>query len=564
MSNSWLCGVQGTLLMYLVLVLLCLSFFLITNLHVLTVYRSSLVQNRLTSLIVLSFFLPLALVLPVVIRKQIENPGFGSICFVSSTVASPYFFYPLSIVVCLAMALHIGTVFFMIRASLKANNASSTGDSTSYNPNDSQGGGQAMSRKQLRLQKARDISLLLKQQWRPGLFAFCLLVIDMIYWLFYFVEAKKLSSVSPTTPWFIKWLECLTQQAVASLQTGVLSLTPTAAQFKEAGDIAQRACAPVASPFVPSFSWAALADAAPGLFGPIILIIFGSKLELWQDLRNRIMGGSEDTVFIMGDITKDSKDQQQQIRQDKRRQEQQEQLPQYQNDDKHDDGFYSDDMNMADNVYSSRDVLTHAPEAALRFGTNARYGGRSAMSPQPTSPTSPSSPRGAGGAQRKVSITIRDNREPVYYRNPGQEESGVYQGQQDFQYRHDVQQQRAQLVTEGSEPWPAWPSSSPTQSSSQQPSLTIMTNYGGGANGGPIPGSAGGRIMSPVTDGFYNVDDLSTTQSYQHGQQQQQQQQQQHYQQRGMQQVSPVPSSSGGRAFSPQPPVVPQKSRRRG
>lgn len=101
--------------MYMVLTMLCLGFLLIANLHVLTVFRSYVVQNHLTKLMVLSFFLPLSLVLPVAIRKQVENPGFGSICFVSSQVASPYFFYPLSVVVCLATLLHLGTIAFMIK-----------------------------------------------------------------------------------------------------------------------------------------------------------------------------------------------------------------------------------------------------------------------------------------------------------------------------------------------------------------------------------------------------------------------------------------------------------------
>lgn len=101
--------------MYMVLTMLCLGFLLIANLHVLTVFRSYVVQNHLTKFMVLSFILPLSLVLPVAIRKQVENPGFGSICFVSSQVASPYFFYPLSVVVCLATLLHLGTITFMIK-----------------------------------------------------------------------------------------------------------------------------------------------------------------------------------------------------------------------------------------------------------------------------------------------------------------------------------------------------------------------------------------------------------------------------------------------------------------
>lgn len=110
---------SGALLQYIVLVMLCLGFLLIANLHLLTVYRSSLIQGSLSKLMVASFILPLALVIPVIVKKQIMNPGFGSICFVGPDVASALFFYPLSIIVCVATLLHLGTIGFMIKVRLK-------------------------------------------------------------------------------------------------------------------------------------------------------------------------------------------------------------------------------------------------------------------------------------------------------------------------------------------------------------------------------------------------------------------------------------------------------------
>ncbi|KAG0343031.1 hypothetical protein BG000_010168 [Podila horticola] len=239
MTNSWFCGVQGIALQYIVLVMCCLAVLLIANLHLLTVYRSSMIQNSMSRLMIVSFFLPLALVVPVAVRKQIENPGFGSICFVSAKVASAFFFYPLAIVVSLAALMHLGTIAYMIRTKLKANVSTTVSDSTSFSQTDSRGN--PISRKQGRLQTARDISLMLKQQWRPGLFALCLVIIDMIYWLFYFIEAKKLLSVGPTTDWFIQWMTCLGHQAVLSMQSGLLSATSGPAELKTAGDNAQRA-----------------------------------------------------------------------------------------------------------------------------------------------------------------------------------------------------------------------------------------------------------------------------------------------------------------------------------
>ncbi|KAG0259189.1 hypothetical protein BGZ95_004748 [Linnemannia exigua] len=279
MTNSWFCGVQGALLMYIVLVMLCLGFLLIANLHLLTVYRSSLIQTSLSKLMGVSFILPLALVLPVVVKKQIMNPGFGSICF----------------------------------TAVQANSMSSVGNSHSRSYGNSSAGNNTanMTPRQRRLQTARDISQLLKQQWRPGLFALWLLIIDMIYWLFYFIEAKKLLSVGPNTLWFQQWAGCLAEQAVASVKAGRLSMTnPTPEQLLAAGEAAQKTCAAIAAPFVPNFAWAALSDMMPALFGIVILIIFGSKMELWHDLRERLFGRryADGGKIMMGDISKDSRD----------------------------------------------------------------------------------------------------------------------------------------------------------------------------------------------------------------------------------------------------------------
>lgn len=67
---------------------------------------------------VVTFVLPLGLVIPIVVKNHVMNPGFGSICFVGPDMASTYFFLPLSIVVCAATLLHLGTIAFMIKVYL--------------------------------------------------------------------------------------------------------------------------------------------------------------------------------------------------------------------------------------------------------------------------------------------------------------------------------------------------------------------------------------------------------------------------------------------------------------
>ncbi|KAF8929407.1 hypothetical protein BGZ47_001066 [Haplosporangium gracile] len=309
MMNSWYCGLSGTLLPYLSLIILSLGSLLITNLHLLTVYRSSFIQDSLSRWMVATFVLPLGLIIPIVVKNHVMNPGFGSICFIGPDMASAYFFLPLSIVICVATVLHLGTIAFMIKAAIVANSSSLTDNSHSQSSNGSNNN-TMMTPRQRRRQTARDITHLLKQQWRPGLLAFWLILIDAVYSLFYFIEAKKLLTVSPNSTWFQQWVACLTNQVIESAKAGRLSLTnPTMDQFLAAGEYAQKACAPVAAPFVPSFVWAAVTDLLPSLFGIAILIIFGSKVELWRDLRERLFGKRypDNGKIMMGDMPKDGR-----------------------------------------------------------------------------------------------------------------------------------------------------------------------------------------------------------------------------------------------------------------
>ncbi|KAG0052540.1 hypothetical protein BGZ83_002471 [Gryganskiella cystojenkinii] len=313
---------------------------MLSNLHFLSVYRSSLIHNSMSMLMVFSFILPLSLVVPVAVRKQIENPGFGSICFVSSDAASAFFFYPLSVVVCLATLLHLGTIAFMIRTSLQANK-----NSASHSVSAVSDGNNPSAAPRKRLQTARDISLLLKQQWRPGLFA-------------------KLLDVKPTTQWFADWIACLGQQAKISFQSGLLSATSTPDQIKTAGETAQRICASVAEQNVPNFAWAALTDLLPAMFGIMILIIFGSRLELWQDLRKKLFGsrgssrvaggtggnsGSGGSKIMMQDVHSREPKKMERPRRD------------YSTTYRVEDGLHDEDLQQDDNPYGSRTNLALSP-----------------------------------------------------------------------------------------------------------------------------------------------------------------------------------------------------------
>src|SRR5690606_35931232 len=104
------------------------------------------------------------------------------------------------------------------------------------------------------LRSAKDISLVLKQQWRPGLFALGLVIMFFIYWLFYFLEVTKLRNISGETEWFQNWFACLINQAAQIQKSGSIEVEDIM------GHTAQRTCSSISLPHVPTFGWIILSE----------------------------------------------------------------------------------------------------------------------------------------------------------------------------------------------------------------------------------------------------------------------------------------------------------------
>lgn len=403
------------------------------------------------------------------------------------------------------------------------------------------------------------MSLFLKQQWRPGVFALWILVIEMIYWLFYFLEAKKLEQVDLNKPWFQDWMVCLYSQLKLS---GLLqySTAPTPDELQAAGDAAQSACASIVSGHVPSFIWAAFADMLPATVGIMILVIFGSKLELWQDMRTLFLGAPQTTMeFGMTNPPKGNRDRHN--RHYSQQQEQLQQLPQQQYEpqekesiqdrnirqneqDRHVDEARRDRFYNSDDIVIPPQVLARAIsngksiQSELRAGatvtpvtgevTGAGVGTSDPSSAIPSSPTLPgsfksSNSRGAyGGPTRKLSVRfLEDEREPILYRQPSTTTGPVYnhsgpldieaiQSHQDA-IHEKINRHHAKIAQEGTDPWPSWPSTLPPLSptihaplilETRRPSLTVRTNsLGGRHRRNPSIGSGSTRAtpVSPST-----------------------------------------------------------------
>ncbi|KAF9975359.1 hypothetical protein BGZ73_001001 [Actinomortierella ambigua] len=269
MSDTPLCGFQGIALVYLVAVLFIQGITLVANLHCLAVYDSLRVQRHISTCIAMSFVLPVVLIIPPALRGQFGFSGYGSICFMSAKWVNTYFFYPVGAMMIVSVMVHLSTVIFMIKMYFtrkqqrlaSSDTVATLGDSESHHE---RGG------------TARDITRMLKQQWRPGAFAMC--------------QIKKFGHINSSVEWFQQWIACFYQQAIDNIQQLAIS-TPSAtvadltsdATVSSLGDAAQQTCLAITSPHVPVFWKLVFSDMAPAVFGLCIFLIFGSKAELWQD-----------------------------------------------------------------------------------------------------------------------------------------------------------------------------------------------------------------------------------------------------------------------------------------
>lgn len=197
------------------------------------------------------------------------------------------------------------------------------------------------------------------------------------------------------------WVKCLTAQATDAVLIGRLSLVVPAHEQEEAlrvaGEVAQKACAGVAKGNVPSFVGAALADMLPAVFGIVVLIIFGRKVELWREVRVRLFGGggSEGEVVIAmeeprNDVERSSRG----LESEEGQRSMYSHRPQYQEQEQRalesksdvqlrrgrsqgTGGFYSGDLGMEADELNSRDLILEHSETPRYEGKQSRSRSRS-------------------------------------------------------------------------------------------------------------------------------------------------------------------------------------------
>ncbi|ORZ26530.1 hypothetical protein BCR41DRAFT_384590 [Lobosporangium transversale] len=250
-QNSKLCGIQGVLIIYFTQTCSLWCSLLIYKLHMLAVWRSDIIDRYYGWLTGFCWIFPLAFAIPVAVKNLSQYPGIGFSCLVSTENLNTYLFYPIAIYIYPGILAHAFTVAKMVHLAILTSNLDA-------------GLSELSSSAKMRITTTMQAKRLLRGQWRPALMVGTVLASLTVFWLFYFIEARRLAQ---DTDWIAGWLECVNEH-------GKKMLPP---------DEVQTICAKVVASHLPSIPWFTVAEMLLAVIGIIVALVFITKAEFWSD-----------------------------------------------------------------------------------------------------------------------------------------------------------------------------------------------------------------------------------------------------------------------------------------
>ncbi|CAO3572253.1 unnamed protein product [Mortierella alpina] len=252
--NSKLCGAQGVLIIYLTHTSALWCTLLIYKLHLLAVWRSDIIDRYYAWLTGFCWIFPLAFAIPIAAKNLSRYAGIGSTCLVSNENLNTYLFYPLAVYIYPAMLLHACTVAKMVHLAVL---------SSKIDTGISQLSTSARMKRTTTMQAKR----LLRGQWRPALMLGITMSSLTVFWLFYYIEARRIADVTFDTRWFQDWLTCVFSNSAKGLSS-----------FDT-----QTLCAREYASHLPSIPWFATAEILHAIIGIVVALVFVAKAEFWSE-----------------------------------------------------------------------------------------------------------------------------------------------------------------------------------------------------------------------------------------------------------------------------------------
>lgn len=210
---------------------------LILNLHLHTVWNSAWFAKKYWLLHILCWGFAIAVTAVALGMGEIRWE-YATLCLVSQEKASQIFFYPMAAMIFPAFLVHCATFIHIARITIMTSEDSETMSRSTL----SAGAAAVISHR-------RHVMMAIRIQWRAALMAICAIVSVMLYWLFYFIQLKKINPLA--------------------LKTHVLGFV-TCLKAGKGHDV----CADELAPFLPPYGMMIAAESVVSAIGTVIFIVF--------------------------------------------------------------------------------------------------------------------------------------------------------------------------------------------------------------------------------------------------------------------------------------------------
>ncbi|KAG0335884.1 hypothetical protein BG004_008288 [Podila humilis] len=246
--NNLKCAIQGGILVFASVATASWCTALILNLHLHTVWNSAWVSTKYYMLHFLCWGVAIAVTAAALAMGEIKWE-YATLCLISQDKASEMFFYPMAAMIFPAFLLHLATFFHIARITIQ------TDDSETMSRSTLSAGAAAV------ISHRRHVLMAIKIQWRAALMAVCAMLAVTFYWLFYFIQLRKIKPIE--------------------LQEHILDFV-----FCLKIGTAHDQCADELAPFLPPYGLMIAAEFLVSSIGAVIFIVF-FKVELVREWRDK-------------------------------------------------------------------------------------------------------------------------------------------------------------------------------------------------------------------------------------------------------------------------------------
>lgn len=236
-ANNLKCAIQGAILVFASVATCAWCTALILNLHFHTVWNSAWFAKKYWLLHILCWGFAIAVTAVALGMGEIKWE-YATLCLVSQEKSSQIFFYPLAAMIFPAFLIHCATFIHIARISIMSSDDSETMSRSTL----SAGAAAVISHR-------RHVMMAIRIQWRAALMAICAIVSVMMYWLFYFIQLKKINP--------------------ATLQEHILKFVVCIKLTKD-----HDTCADGLAPYLPPFGLMIAAESVVSSIGAVIFIVF--------------------------------------------------------------------------------------------------------------------------------------------------------------------------------------------------------------------------------------------------------------------------------------------------